>query len=42
MGGTEQLARIVLHGLTGPVTVKGQAYNTPGGMPAQGAVLERW
>lgn len=39
MEGTEQLARIVLHGLTGPVTVKGQAYNTPGGMPGQGAVL---
>lgn len=36
LGGTEQLARIVLHGLTGPVTVKGAAYNTPGGMPPQG------
>lgn len=36
LGGTEQLARIVLHGLTGPVTVKGVGYNTPGGMPPQG------
>jgi mono/diheme cytochrome c family protein len=37
--GTEQLTRIVLHGLVGPVTVKGVGYNTPGGMPGQGAVL---
>lgn len=37
--GTERLTRIVLHGLVGPVTVKGVGYNTPGGMPGQGAVL---
>ena len=36
IGGTEQLARIIIHGLTGPVTVKGVGYNTPGGMPPQG------
>lgn len=36
LGGTERLVRIALHGLTGPVTVKGQAFNTPGGMPPQG------
>ncbi len=36
LGGTERLTRIVLHGLTGPVTVKGVGYNTPGGMPPQG------
>lgn len=38
-GGTEQLARIALHGLVGPVTVKGVGYNTPGGMPPQGMAL---
>lgn len=39
LGGTEQLARIALHGLTGPVTVKGQNYNMPGGMPPQGIAM---
>jgi len=28
LGGTERLARIVLHGLAGPVTVKGNSYNS--------------
>ncbi len=36
-GGTERLIRIVQHGLTGPITVKGQGYNTPGGMQPFGA-----
>ena len=35
-GGTERLIRIALSGLQGPVTVKGAAFNTPGGMPPQG------
>ncbi len=38
-GGTERLIRIALNGLTGPVTVKGAAFNTPGGMPPQGVAL---
>lgn len=37
--GTEQLVRIALHGLTGPVTVKGVGFNTPGGMPPQGLAM---
>ena len=39
LGGTERLIRVVQHGLTGPVTVKGQAFNTPGGMQAFGAAM---
>jgi mono/diheme cytochrome c family protein len=39
LGGTERLTRIVLHGLTGPVSVKGLNYNFPGGMPLQGASI---
>jgi mono/diheme cytochrome c family protein len=39
LGGTERLVRIVLSGLTGPITVKGTGYNTPNGMPAQGAAM---
>jgi mono/diheme cytochrome c family protein len=39
LGGTERIARIALHGLVGPVTVKGVGYNTPGGMPPQGMAL---
>ncbi len=39
LAGTEQLTRIALHGLTGPVTVKGQNYNMPGGMPPQGIAM---
>jgi len=39
LAGTERLARIGLHGLVGPVTVKGANYNTPGGMPPQGAAM---
>ncbi|WP_395738100.1 c-type cytochrome [Prosthecobacter sp.] len=39
LGGTERLIRIVQHGLTGPVTVKGQGFNTPGGMQAFGATM---
>lgn len=38
-GGTERLIRIVQHGLTGPVTVKGQSFNTPGGMLPFGAAM---
>lgn len=38
-GGTERLIRIVQHGLTGPVTVKGQGFNTPGGMQPFGATM---
>ncbi|WP_395749512.1 c-type cytochrome [Prosthecobacter sp.] len=39
LGGTERLVRIVQHGLTGPVTVKGQGYNFPGGMMPFGASM---
>lgn len=38
-GGTERLIRIVQHGLTGPVTVKGASFNTPGGMQPFGAAM---
>ncbi|HEY1050163.1 MAG TPA: c-type cytochrome [Prosthecobacter sp.] len=38
-GGTERLIRIVQHGLTGPITVNGQAFNTPGGMQPFGAAM---
>lgn len=38
-GGTERLVRVVQHGLTGAITVKGQGYNTPGGMQAFGAAM---
>lgn len=38
-GGTERLVRIVQHGLTGPVTVNGAAFNTPGGMQPFGAAM---
>ncbi len=38
-GGTERLIRVVQHGLTGAITVKGQGYNTPGGMQAFGAAM---
>lgn len=37
LGDPERLVRIVLHGLTGPVTVKGQSFN--GAMPAWADVL---
>lgn len=37
LGGTERLIRVVQHGLTGQVTVKGQNYNFPGGMQGFGA-----
>lgn len=39
LGGTERLIRIVQHGLTGPVTVLGQGYNTAGGMQPFGAAM---
>ncbi|MCX6851423.1 MAG: c-type cytochrome [Verrucomicrobia bacterium] len=39
LGGTERLIRIVQHGLTGPVTVNGQGFNTPGGMQPFGAAM---
>ncbi len=38
-GGTERLVRVVQHGLVGAITVKGQGYNTPGGMQAFGAAM---
>jgi mono/diheme cytochrome c family protein len=38
-GGTERSIRVVLHGLTGPVTAAGMTVNNPTGMPAQGAAL---
>lgn len=38
-GGTERLIRVVQHGLTGAITVKGQGYNTPGGMQPFGAAM---
>jgi mono/diheme cytochrome c family protein len=38
-GGTERLIRVVQHGLIGAITVKGQPYNTPGGMQAFGAAM---
>ncbi len=39
LGGTERLIRITQHGLTGPVTVNGQGFNTPGGMQPFGATM---
>ncbi|HEY1082085.1 MAG TPA: cytochrome c [Prosthecobacter sp.] len=39
LGGTERLIRVVQHGLTGQVTVKGQNYNFPGGMQGFGAAM---
>lgn len=38
-GGTERLIRVVQHGLTGAITVKGQNYNMPGGMMPFGAAM---
>ncbi|MBE2284177.1 MAG: cytochrome c [Prosthecobacter sp.] len=38
-GGTERLIRVVQHGLTGPITVKGAGFNTPGGMMPFGAAM---
>jgi mono/diheme cytochrome c family protein len=38
-GGTERSIRVVLNGLTGPVTAAGMTVNNPAGMPAQGAAL---
>jgi mono/diheme cytochrome c family protein len=40
-GGTERIARVVIHGLVGPVTVKGGNYNFPGGMPPQGQLSDK-
>lgn len=39
MGGTERLIRLVQHGLTGAITVKGVNYNTPGGMQGFGGAM---
>jgi mono/diheme cytochrome c family protein len=39
LGGTERLVRVVQHGLTGQITVKGQNYNFPGGMQGFGAAM---
>ncbi len=39
LGGTERLIRVTQHGLTGPITVNGQGYNTPGGMQAFGGAM---
>jgi mono/diheme cytochrome c family protein len=38
-GGTERSARVILHGLMGPVQVKGTTYN--GAMPTQGALSDK-
>lgn len=38
-GGTERLIRVVLHGLSGPITVKGGPFAAPAPMPPQGGVL---
>lgn len=38
-GGTERLIRVLQHGLTGAISVKGQSYNTPGGMQPFGAAM---
>jgi mono/diheme cytochrome c family protein len=38
-GGTERLIRVVQHGLVGAITVKGQGFNTPGGMMPFGAAM---
>lgn len=38
-GGTERIARVVLHGLSGPVSVKGATYN--GIMPPQGTLSDK-
>jgi mono/diheme cytochrome c family protein len=38
-GGTERLIRLVQHGLTGAITVKGANYNTPGGMQGFGGAM---
>lgn len=38
-GGTERLIRVTQHGLVGAISVKGQAYNTPGGMQPFGAAM---
>ena len=39
LGGTERLVRVVQHGLTGPISVKGANYNVPGGMQGFGAAM---
>ncbi len=39
LGGTERLIRITQHGLIGQITVKGQSYNTAGGMLPFGAAM---
>jgi mono/diheme cytochrome c family protein len=39
LGGTERLIRVVQHGLTGAITVKGANYNMPGGMQGFGAAM---
>lgn len=39
MGGTERNIRVVLHGLSGPIKVKGADFAAPAPMPPQGAVL---
>lgn len=39
LGGTERLIRVVQHGLTGAITVKGTPYNTPGGMQGFGGAM---
>jgi len=39
LDGTERLIRVVQHGLIGAITVKGQGYNTAGGMQPFGAAM---
>ncbi|MGV3661818.1 MAG: c-type cytochrome [Prosthecobacter sp.] len=38
-GGTERMIRILQHGITGPLTIKGQNYNIPNGMQPFGATM---
>lgn len=39
MGGTERLIRVVLHGLSGQITVSGKPFTAPAPMPGWGATM---
>ena len=39
MGGTERIIRVVLHGLSGPITVSGKPFSAPAPMPGWGATM---
>ena len=38
-GNRDRLLLVIQNGLVGEIQVKGQTYNFPGGMPAQGVLL---